>query len=1209
MSSAITDGVHIEDRDSAFGNHLQSFSIVNEVHVELKQFFECAYELFRIKIFSVLHEFFIIKITSCLVCNFSKQIFTDDGELTETQKVYLNTCSEIVDIETELRSFYDEFMMERLIQKVDDIELRGSGFSLSEIIELNIQISHFDPCSGSTYLPLPIFLKTKRAIVNVQNDDEQCFKYAVLSAIYPVKKNPQRVTNYLKYAHTLDFSGLRYPVDLKQIQTFEIKNPSISINVYFFDNKNEKVRPLRLTKEVKDQHIHLLLLTDMSEDNEEPVQKSHYCWIKNLSGLISTQISTHKGKLHFCDRCLNHFSSAEKLGTHSLDCLNQNQYEIEMPTFNSNILEFSNFKNQLKVPFVIYADVESILKKPESVFSKSDSTIAYQHHEVHSVGYYLKYLYTDSKSFYRSRRGVDCMRWFIQELNEIIKRVDIILHKPKPIQMTLEDEVLFIWSDDCHICGEKFVEGKIKVRDHSHITGEFRGAAHKKCNLEYQESDYIPVIFHNLSHYDAHFVIKELARNMPGRISVIPCNDQQYISFSKIVPSSISTDKVNHRNIKLRFIDSFRFMNSSLDFLSSMIPLSEKKILQSECKEYSEEQIQLLSRKGVFCYDYIDSYEKLNETSLPPKEEFYNALTESSISDNDYEFANKVWNTFNLKTIGEYSDLYMKTDILLLADVFENFRNTCYKIYKLDPAHYFTAPGLSFDAMLKYTEVKIELFTDIDMLLFIERGIRGGISQCSKRYSKANNKYMNDFDQTKDNKYLMYLDANNLYGYSMMQHLPIDNFVWCDETFSTDQILNIPDDSSNGYIFEVDLKYPLNLHELHKDYPFCAENRLVPHTKNDKKLLLTLFDKHKYVIHYKMLKRVLRHGLRLQKIHKVLKFRQTPWLKPYIDLNTSLRTQAKNEFEKNFYKLLINAIYGKTMENLRSRVDIRLKTSWDGRYGAAKMIALPNFKRFNIFDKHLVAIELTRTHILMNKPIIVGMSILDISKDLMYEFYYDFIKPKYQKNVEMLYTDTDSLILEITTDNFYNDMLQSLSRYDTSDYPQPNIFNIPCLNKKVPGLFKDELNGLIMTEFVGLRAKMYCVKADGVEVMKKAKGVKKYVLKKSITFEHYMRCISDNSTVISCEQNSIRSKNHNVYSIRQTKIALSPMDNKRYIFNTRVDTLPWGHYRIPLQIEPDLNHQKLNKLSLTLEVIPPKLKRTENENANGTKPTHSTNHK
>lgn len=309
-----------------------------------------------------------------------------------------------------------------------------------------------------------------------------------------------------------------------------------------------------------------------------------------------------------------------------------------------------------------------------------------------------------------------------------------------------------------------------------------------------------------------------------------------------------------------------------------------------------------------------------------------------------------------------------------------------------------------------------------------------------------------------------------------------------------------------------------------------------------------------------MLKCILQEGLILKKIHKVLQFKQSRWLKPYIDLNTSLRTKATNEFEKNFYKLLINAIYGKTMENVRSRSEIHLKSSWSGRYGARKLISLPNYKRYTIFDEELIAVHMNKTYALMNKPIAIGMSILDISKVLMYDYFYNYIQKKYGSNVEMLYTDTDSFILEVKTDCFYTDMLPDLDKYDTSDFPINNQFNLPLVNKKIPGVFKHEMRE-ILTDFVGLRSKMYCVRANRVEKVKRAKGVKKYVLNKSITFEDYLECVKKQCAIVR-DQNSFRSKKHVVFSIKQTKIALSALDNKRYILSDNINTLPWGHFNI-----------------------------------------------
>lgn len=618
--------------------------------------------------------------------------------------------------------------------------------------------------------------------------------------------------------------------------------------------------------------------------------------------------------------------------------------------------------------------------------------------------------------------------------------------------------------------------------------------------------------------------------------------------------------KNDFRNgIKLKFIDSFRFMASSLDKLASYLPSEKKTVLRGQFAHLDGNTMSLLERKGVFPYDYVNSWDKLNETRLPARENFYSQLTDSEISESEYAFAHEIWNCMGIQNLGEYSDLYLKTDILLLTDVFENFRSTCIEIYKLDPAHYFTAPGFSWDAMLLYTEIQIELLTDIDMLLFIEKGIRGGISQCSGRYAKANNKYMGDeYDPEEPSSYLMYLDVNNLYGHAMMKPLPLNGFEWCDVT--KEEVMCTANDSPIGYILEVDLEYPQELHDLHADYPLCAETATPP-GGGHKKLLLTLFNKTQYVIHYTMLKFVLDHGLKLTKIHRAIKFNQSKWLEPYIMLNTEQRTRATNDFEKNLYKLMSNAVYGKTMENIRSRVNIKLKTYWHGRYGAANLIAQPNFKKMKIFAEELVAIEMSHIELKMTKPIAIGMSVLDISKVVMTDFHYNYMRPKYGNDLELLYTDTDSYVYKILCDDFYADMKDDIHMYDTSDYAVDNVYNIPNRNKKVPGKMKDENSGKVMTEFVGLRSKMYSVRVHGKDAMKKAKGVKTYALKKSLCFDDYLNCIRTNC-IISLDQNSIRSKNHNVYTIKQRKVALSGKDDKRHILPDGIKTLPHGHYSL-----------------------------------------------
>lgn len=1166
--------VQLEERESAFNNRLRTFAIVNHQHIDEKEFLREALLIVAIEICEMLRSHPIFKIGTCLSLLYEKVILGENNErMTEFQTINIRTKTETVDRSDDLNIFFNDHILGEILRRIDDTYMEGSGFSLVAIQELVVNVCQFSPIGGSSFIKLPAFLANKKAIINVKNNDNECFKWAVLAAIKPANKKAERVSKYKIYEDLLNFTDIEFPVTLKQIDKFEKQNPTISIHVYvFIENKNE-VQPIRLSKNVKENHIHLLLLSEINENNDT---KTHYCFIKNLSALIGRQVSKFHAKKYFCDYCLNYFSNSDKLNNHKEDCAKINECKIEMPVAGKNKISFTKFQNQLKVPFVVYADIETLLKQPSEQHWKSESSGVCQEHEPYSVGYYFHSSNDESLSKYDFKCGKNCIEWFGQELKSIAEQVNGIIFGEIKMNLNDDEKNAYYSTTQCHIC-EKPLNGD-KVRDHSHLTGKYRGAAHSNCNLNYQEPRYIPVILHNLSKYDLHFLIKKISNAFDGKTDVLPRTTELYISFTKQVASTKTVSPEVHlskqkrqlpKYISLRFIDSFQFMSSSLNSLSSLLLPKQKQILRRECKKlkYNEEQIALLQRKGVMCYDYLNSWDKLEETHLPQKTEFANKLNESEISDEDYEFAKQIWKKFNIKTLCDYTNLYLKTDVLLLADVFDNFRETCLKNYQLDPAHYFSAPGLSFDAMLKYTKVEIELFTDVDMLLFAEGGIRGGISQCNIRHSKANNKYMPNYNENDESKFLIYLDANNLYGYSMMQPLPINNFQWCHNEFNTEKILSLEDDASIGYIFEVDLDYPKTLHDWHKDFPLCAENRIVPSTKNEKKLLLTLFNKEKYIVHYKMLKFALQQGLILKRVHRVLQFAQSKWLKPYIELNTDLRTKAKTKFEENFYKLLNNTIYGKTMENVRKRLDIRLVREWNGRFGARKMIAQSNFKKYTIFDENLVAIELKKTNIKMNKPIVIGMSVLDISKVFMYDFFYNTIKSQYGTNVRLAYTDTDSFILEIKTDCVYTDIKNNIEKYDTSNYATNNVYNMPCEGKKIPGRFKDERNGNIITEFVGLRSKVYYVKSEkAIDDIKRAKGVKKCVLKKNITFDHFMDCIKTGCS-ISMSQSTFRSKNHNVYTLTQNKIALDPYDNKRSICSNNTDTLPWGHYELNEQIE------------------------------------------
>ena len=434
----------------------------------------------------------------------------------------------------------------------------------------------------------------------------------------------------------------------------------------------------------------------------------------------------------------------------------------------------------------------------------------------------------------------------------------------------------------------------------------------------------------------------------------------------------------------------------------------------------------LLLRKGVYPYEYMDNWERFDETLLPSKESFYSNLNMESIDDIDYRHGNNVFKRFKLKNLGEYHDLYVQSDTLLLANVFENFRNTCLKVYELDPAHFLSLPGLAWQACLKKINVKLELLADYDMLLMVEEGIRGGICHL---YTK--NKYMENYDKNEESSYIQYLDANNLYGWAMSQKLPVYNFKWVEDTSRINEefIKNYNENNKKGYIFEVDVKYPKKLHDSHSDLPFLPKRMKIDKCK---KLVCNLHNKKKYVVHIKSLKQALNHGLKLKKIHRIIEFNQKAWPKPYIDMNTELRKLDKEDFEKDLFKLMNDAVFGKTMENIRKHRDIKLVTTDKKRN---KLVSEPNYHTMNYVSKDLSIIEMNKTRVKLNKPIYLGLSILDISKILMYEFWHNYMKTKYGNDVKLCYMDTDSFILNIKTEDFYKDIANDVEkRFDPSNY-------------------------------------------------------------------------------------------------------------------------------------------------------------------------------
>ena len=813
------------------------------------------------------------------------------------------TITKANDIEPELSMSRQE-----ILNVIDKWVSEGSGWVIDRLDSHYINVTTYQPLHGSSYLELPAKLRnSKKGLINIKNKDNEYFRWCHIRHLNPRKKDRQRIKKEDKrLIGELNYEGIEFPISQKHYNKVEKQN-SIRINIFSYEK--EQPFPIHISKEKFEDQMNLLLITE----NE----KKHYILMKDFNAFMYNQ-TKHKDKKHFCMYCLQCFSSESILVKHTNNCLTINGAQaINMPKQGENILKFNNFHKQLPVPFVIYADFEAITKKVqgckqsaemENEKNKRSYTEAYQTHKDCGSAYKVICCYNDKYSkdicIYR---GENAVYKFMEKMLEEVEYCKNIIkkHFNKPLVMTEDDEQCFKTMDGCHICGEKYTDKDVRVRDHCHITGKFRGSAHQECNLKLRIKPgdiKIPVIFHNLQGYDSHFIMQQIGeiankyahkskkgKEQPLLINAIPNNMEKYMAFML----------GNH----LTFIDSFQFMSSSLDKLVSNLPKDD---LIYTSKVFKGKRFNLMSQKGVYPYDLMDSFDKFNQTELPTKDQFYSILNDQHIMDDEYDHAKKVWKTFKIKTMGEFHDLYLGSDVLLLADVFKSFRKTCLQYYKLDPCHYFTSPGLSWNAMLKMTNIKLELMTDIDMFQFIEKGMHGGVSYIANRYGKANNKYIKNYDVNEPSKYIIYQDVNNLYGWAMSQYLPTGGFRWMndDEIKQIDLTLTkYKADGKKGLILEVDLEYPQELHDLHNDYPVCPEKVKV---SNDmlsgyckkiaekykisiglvSKLIPTLRDKKEYVLHYRNLQLYLDLGLKIKKVHRVLEFNQSPWLKQYIDFNT-----------------------------------------------------------------------------------------------------------------------------------------------------------------------------------------------------------------------------------------------------------------------------------------------------------------------------------
>ena len=685
-------------------------------------------------------------------------------------------------------------------------------------------------------------------------------------------------------------------------------------------------------------------------------------------------------------------------------------------------------------------------------------------------------------------------------------------------------------------------------------------------------------------------------KNDKVKFDIIPKTNEEYISVTYGC---------------IRFIDSYRFLSSGLDSLvKTLVDNSNKtlkdlkeeivdndyilnivtdigeynKIIKDLKKDYPEEienleealldymgendlkilktgfpdKWKFLSKQLAYPYENfncIDDYQKPVDNLK--KEDFFSKLKNKCPDDVEIQRTMDIIKRFNIKNGEELTEIYLKSDVLLLACVFEKFIKVSVNEFGVNPLYCVSLPSYTWQCGLKYTGINLQTLQDKDMILLLENNIRGGISSV-----------MGDRYVTSDkNKKILYIDANNLYGHSMSQFLPYEEIEF-DNNVNLEDIINTPDNNDIGYFIEVDLIYPDNIKQKTKTFPFAPMNKKInPDNFNDymkeikpdtyiqtSNLICDWSNKKNYLIHYRMLKFYIRHGMVVDKIHNIISFRQSRWFEKYIDFNTQKRNKAKNDFEKVFYKLLNNAFYGKTMENVRNRLKIKFIKKDDYREIIKQQSKL-TFNGIHKSHENCDSYTFKQNEVLMDKPIYLGFTVLELSKLLMYETYYDKLQSYFrQENIQLQYMDCDSFVLSIETHNINNDLKNLEDLFDFSNLDK-NHELFSNKNKKVVGKFKIETPDNIWTnEFVALKRKCYAFRC-GNDSKNQLKGISKSQ-SKNIKFEEYYNCLFGREYQQECDIYILRSINHEMVLQKVKKSTLSIFDDKPCYINN-IKSIPW----------------------------------------------------
>ena len=741
---------------------------------------------------------------------------------------------------------------------------------------------------GSSFSELPDTLKYLHCLLNIKNRDNMCFLWCILASLNINKVDKKRQASpksYYEFINQIDTCMLEYPVNCKSLDNFCLVN-KIYVTVWkldmpifktkmSFDKLNlEKLYEAPIFLKTQEKKVNLLLYNN------------HYILIKRIDCLVRFVYNLNS-KVYVCECCNNvYFYSQAAYEKHVNVCmLDDDDMKYELPKNNYDI-RFRNSQNEIKSFFCLYADFESILQSLEPL--QTENTIKINNHKPIALGLLFLNSYEnkiDEKTFL----GFDCPDNFLNYIEQVTHKskeiFNIILSSYKPSYSIKIKDI------ECYLCKIKeSTKGRVTIFNKQLIIHHscLKRLLRRICSIK--------VFFHNLKGYDSHFIVDSFGKKCQY-FSAIPISKEKYIAFQGVI-----------NNTTIRFLDSLAFLQGSLSNNASRLESFKftESYFSSINDNYKYNRLVLDSIKNsgkqIFPYEYLDSIDKLDKEIPKDASLWFSNLSNSGPSQDQVDkiivYSNEILKIFTLK---DYMLFYLRVDVLLLFEIYENFREMAYNQYNLDPSHYYTTPGFAWDASLKFSKQVLEPLHSTEIInFFCQKGtIRGGISTVSEV------KWAIDSEESS----VFYYDVTNLYGYAMTFPLPVSDFIINNNPSSSqieECLYNWKFEDELGYILEVDIDIPIELHDYFNELPPLPEhynNRLTP----------TLMNKTNYRLHICLLQQSLKLGLKLVRVHTIIQFKQKAWLKEYIQTNTELRSKTKDENLRNFYKLMNNAVYGKTM--------------------------------------------------------------------------------------------------------------------------------------------------------------------------------------------------------------------------------------------------------------------------------------------------------